>query len=265
MLKASPRGYRNVRLVVFDLDGTLTESKAAIAPDMVRMLEALLLRKKVAVIGGGSYRQFREQFVDALHVPRPLLANLFLFPTTSTRFYRYKGGWKLVYSKDLPAREKKRIRKAIKESLKEIRYVPPAKTYGKVIEDRGAQITFSALGQDVVKVLGPVRGVALKERWHKTSDIRDALIRALTKRLPEYAHEGGFTSVDITMRGIDKAYGVRQIEKTLRIPIKDMVFIGDALFPGGNDAAAKKTGVRTIPTKGPKETKAIIAKILEAA
>ena len=48
-----------------------------------------------------------------------------------------------------------------------------------------------------------------------------------------------------------------------KIPIKDMVFIGDALYPGGNDAAAKKTGVQTIATTGPKETIRIIKKILK--
>lgn len=250
-------------LIVFDLDGTLTESKAPLKRDMARALAALLAKKKVAVIGGGSYKQFKEQLFNELALPKELLKELFVFPATSTLFYRYDGGWKRVYSRGLPAREKKRIKKAIRESLRDIHYVSPPKTYGQVIEDRGAQITFSALGQDVVKVLGVKRGVALKRKWHETSDIRDELIRALKKRLPEYEHEGGFTSVDVTKRGIDKAYGVRQIEKMLKIPIKDMVFIGDALYPGGNDAAAKKTGVRTIAVKGPKDTMAIIKKILK--
>jgi len=75
---------------------------------------------------------------------------------------------------------------------------------------------------------------------------------------------GGLTAIDVTQKGIDKAYGVRQIEKVLKIPIKDMVFIGDALYPGGNDAAAKKTGVQTIAVKGPADTIAIIKKILSA-
>ena len=74
----------------------------------------------------------------------------------------------------------------------------------------------------------------------------------MQKELPAFeVRRGGLTSIDVTQKGIDKAYGVRQIEKVLKIPIKEMVFIGDALYPGGNDAAAKKTGVQTIATKRP--------------
>ena len=55
---------------------------------------------------------------------------------------------------------------------------------------------------------------------------------------------------------------MRQIEKVLKIPIRKMVFIGDALYKGGNDAAAKKTGVDTIAVGGPKDTIEIIKKIV---
>jgi hypothetical protein len=41
-----------------------------------------------------------------------------------------------------------------------------------------------------------------------------------------------------------------------------MVFVGDALYPGGNDAAVKKTGIQTIMTSGPRETMKIIKNIL---
>jgi hypothetical protein len=254
--------YKEKTLIVFDLDGTLTESKANLKPDIAAALAKLLAVKKVAVIGGGSYKQFKEQFLQRLKCDKKLLNNLFLFPETSTLFYRYRGGWKLVYSNALPPREKKRIMRAFKESFKEINYIPPPKTYGVVIEDRGAQITFSALGQDVVKILGAKRGVALKKKWHDQSDIRLKLIHALRKRLPEYEHAGGFTSVDVAKKGIDKAYGIREIKKNLHIPIGKMLFIGDALYGDGNDAAAKKTGIDCIAVRGPKDTKRIILKLV---
>ena len=73
-------------LIVFDLDGTLAPSKSPLEPSMDRALTALLMEKKVAVIGGGSYEVFTNQLVKNLTCPRPLLANLFLFPTTSTAF-----------------------------------------------------------------------------------------------------------------------------------------------------------------------------------
>lgn len=257
-MKKIPASYRQKDLIVFDLDGTLTPSKANLEPDMSAVLARLLAVKKVAVIGGGSYGQFQRQFLEHFHPRKELLKNLFLFPTTSTSFYRYRIGWKRIYRKELLKREKRQIIRAFHEAFKEIHYVPPPKTYGKVIEDRGSQITFSALGQDVVKKLGVKRGEALKKKWNEESDIRPQLVRALRKRLPEFEHEGGYTSVDVTKPGIDKAYGVRQIKKTLKIPISKMLFIGDALYKGGNDEAAKKTGIDCVAVKGPGETKKII-------
>ena len=241
--------YRAKDLIVFDLDGTLTPSKANMDAAMGRELVRLLGVKKVAIIGGGSYHQFREQFLRHFKCPTPLLKNLFLFPETSTAFYRYRGGWREVYKRKFSAHEKKKIMRAFRDAFREIHYVPSPKTYGKVIEDRGSQITFSALGQDVVKILGPKRGIALKEKWHRENDIRLQLIRALKKRLPEFEREGGITSVDVTRKGIDKAYGVREIKKVLKVPIARMLFIGDALYPGGNDEAAKRSGVQCIAVK----------------
>jgi hypothetical protein len=245
-------------LIVFDLDGTLTESKAPLKLDMARALATLLAQKQVAIIGGGSYEQFKNQFVRHFRCSPVLFKNLFLFPTTSTSFYRYqRSGWKQVYRKVLKPAEKKKIMRAFADAFVATGYVPPKKFWGTVIEDRGSQITFSALGQKA--------SVKAKAMWNKKSDVRPALMKIMQKELSTFeVRSGGLTSIDVTQKGIDKAYGVRQIEKMLKISIKDMVFIGDALYPGGNDAAAKKTGVQTISVKDPKDTIKIIKKILKS-
>ena len=41
-----------------------------------------------------------------------------------------------------------------------------------------------------------------------------------------------------------------------------MLFVGDALYPGGNDNAVLKTGVNAISVTGPKETKKIIRSLI---
>lgn len=41
-----------------------------------------------------------------------------------------------------------------------------------------------------------------------------------------------------------------------------MIFIGDALFPGGNDYPVKKAGVVSIQVKDPSVTKRVIETIL---
>jgi HAD superfamily hydrolase (TIGR01484 family) len=251
-------------LIVFDLDGTLAPSKSVMDEEMTDLLEELLSKKRVAVIGGGKYALFKMQLIAALKKsPKELLENLFLFPTTSNAFYRYDHGWKNVYTLNLSKATRKKIKEAFKKVFKEIRYVHPKKTYGPIIEDRGTQVTFSALGQEIVAALGK-KGIALKEKWkNENTPLKLKMAKLLGKHLPDLEiHAAGFTSIDVTKKGIDKAYGLRQIEKYLHVPIKKMVFIGDALFPGGNDYAAKKTGVDCIPVRNPEDTKKIIKRIL---
>jgi hydroxymethylpyrimidine pyrophosphatase-like HAD family hydrolase len=70
------------------------------------------------------------------------------------------------------------------------------------------------------------------------------------------------TSIDVTKHGIDKAYGIRKLRDTLGIPIDDMIFVGDAIFPGGNDYPAKQAGVVSIEVRDPDETKRVIEAII---
>jgi hydroxymethylpyrimidine pyrophosphatase-like HAD family hydrolase len=69
---------------------------------------------------------------------------------------------------------------------------------------------------------------------------------------------GGATSIDVTRPGVDKAYGVRKLRDVLGIAIGDMIFVGDAIFPGGNDYPAKQAGVASIRVRDPQETNRVI-------
>ncbi len=81
--------------------------------------------------------------------------------------------------------------------------------------------------------------------------------------IPEFSVRiGGSTSIDITKPGIDKAYGIGKLRDLLHISLQEMIYIGDALFPGGNDYAAEKAGVDCIPVEGPEETKHVIKTII---
>jgi HAD superfamily hydrolase (TIGR01484 family) len=258
-----PAAYRKKKLIVFDMDGTLTPSKSIADKAMANLLLQLLEEKKIAVIGGGKYSLFKEQHLKRLPRRDPRLAHLFLFPTTSNAFYRYHKTWKNVYTLSLSKNEKTDIRNAFREVLKAIDYVPERKIYGVTLEDRGTQMSWSPLGQDIVGALGK-KGIHLKEKWKRQHNpLRFKIAKLLAKKLPKLEiHVGGLTTIDITRKGIDKAYGVRQIKKMLKIRIKDMLFIGDALYPGGNDYAAKKTGIQCLAVNGPENTKRIIEQII---
>ncbi len=77
-----------------------------------------------------------------------------------------------------------------------------------------------------------------------------------------YVALGGTTSIDVTKSGIDKAYGIGKLRDTLGIAITEMIFVGDALFPGGNDYPAKEAGVVSIQVRDPDESKRVIEAII---
>jgi hypothetical protein len=129
------------------------------------------------------------------------------------------------------------------------------KTWGDVIEDRGSQITFSALGQQAP--------LPEKKQWDPDFNKRKKLKAIIDKLIPEFSVRlGGTTSVDITKPGIDKAYGIRKLRDNLGIGLDEMIFIGDALFPGGNDYPAKEAGVLSIQVSAIDETKRVIEAIV---
>ena len=157
----------------------------------------------------------------------------------------------------------KKIKKAFEKVFKEMNYRHPQKVYGKLIENRGSQVSFSIFGQDIVKVLG-AKGIKMKEEWkEKHTPVKMEIARRVAKYLPELeVHAAGFTTIDVTNKGIDKGYGLHQIEKYLHVPIKKMLFVGDAISPGGNDYAVVKTGVDYVPVKNPQDTKRVVRHIL---
>lgn len=241
------------KLIVYDLDGTLAESKSSLDDEMSTRLHDLLGIVKVAVISGGDWPQFEKQVLSNLpHDER--LSNLSILPTCGTKFFRYAGDWKKIYSEDFTADEKEKIITSLKKALG-VAGFKVEKVWGEVIEDRGSQITFSALGQRA-----PLEE---KNKWDPDFTKRKKIKVLLDKLIPEFSVRlGGTTSVDVTKPGIDKAYGIRKLRDTLGIAIQDMIFIGDALFPGGNDYPAEEAGVVSIPVQGPHETKRVTEAII---
>ena len=241
------------KLVIFDLDGTLAESKASLDAEMAALLSRLLGIVKVAVISGGSWKQFTDQLLSNLSDGEHL-TNLSLLPTCGTKFFQYDKGWKQRYSEDLTDEEKAKIVGSLHKAVEALG-VKAQKTWGEQIEDRGSQVTFSALGQQA-----PLEE---KKKWDPDYAKRKKIKALLDGPLAEFSvRMGGATSIDVTKPGIDKAYGIRKLRDVLSVAIGEMIFIGDALFPGGNDYPAREAGVVSIQVRDPDETKRVVEAII---
>lgn len=241
------------RLIVFDLDGTLAESKSSLDPEMASLLHGLLGIIKVAVISGGGWGQYKKQLLSNLPDDESL-KSLSLLPTCGTKFYKYSNGWKKIYSEDFSDDEKKKIISSLNKAIRELNF-HVEKTWDKTIEDRGSQITYSALGQ--------IAPIDEKKKWDSDFKKRKKIKAILDVSIPEFSVRlGGTTSVDVTKPGIDKAYGIHKLRDHLGISLDEMIFVGDALFPGGNDYPAKEAGVLSIKVRDPNESKRVIETII---
>ncbi|QAB16880.1 HAD-IIB family hydrolase [Leucobacter muris] len=247
------------RLIAFDLDDTLAPSKSPVDPRMLAVFARLLGRTTVAVISGGNFEQFEAQLVDRLDsfegVDEAALERLHLLPTCGTRYERREGGrWVTVYRENLTPEERDAALAALREEAERLG-LWEAEPWGEILEDRGSQVTFSALGQRAP--------VEVKQAWDPDGAKKNALRAAVADRLPHLeVRSGGSTSVDITRQGIDKAYGMRKLEAHTGIPLDAMLFVGDRLDPDGNDYPVKALGVACQEVEGWEDTAAFLEALL---
>lgn len=245
------------KLIAFDLDGTLAPSKSPLPDKMSELLNELLGKFQVCVISGGKFEQFQKQLLANLKTTPERLEKLHLMPTCGTRYYLYdisKETWEQVYAEDFTETEKKKIIIALEEGVREAGY-DKEKTWGEQIEDRGSQITFSALGQEAP--------VDAKEEWD-TDNIKKYQLRELIQaKIPEFeVRAGGSTSIDVTKLGIDKAYGMNKLMDILEIDKEDILFLGDRLKEGGNDYPVKAMGIDSLEVSHWQDTALALTGIL---
>ncbi|MBN9153283.1 MAG: HAD-IIB family hydrolase [Microbacterium sp.] len=244
------------RLVAFDLDDTLAPSKAAIDPRIGALLVALAEKVEVAIISGGQLAQFETQVVDRLPAASAAVrSRIHLLPTCGTQYYRIdEDGIRTVYAHTLSDDEKARALGAVEEEARRLG-LWESETWGPILEDRGSQITFSALGQRA-----PLEA---KLAWDPTGERKNALRAAVALRIPDLeVRSGGSTSVDITHRGIDKAYGMQRLVEQTGIPLDEMLFVGDRLDPDGNDYPVLALGVACHAVTGWEDTAAFLDGLL---
>ena len=246
------------KVIGFDLDDTLAITKSPISDRMAELLTNMLSYYNLCIISGGKFEQFEKQVISRLKATPTQLVNLHIMPTCGTRYYRFdlnKNQWIEKYAENLSSDEKKAIIEALESSAKKFG-LWVEKPYGPIIEDRGSQVTYSALGQQA-----PAEA---KYKWaHDNAEKRIEMQKDVASRLDNLeVRLGGTTSVDVTRVGIDKAYGINKLMVELSLEKKDILFIGDKMQPGGNDYPVKAIGVDSIEVRNSDDTIYILEGIL---
>lgn len=245
------------KIIAFDVDGTLTASKTLITDSMASLIKKLVQKKMVIAIAGGSFEQIKTQFLPPFLNDEsmiPFVRNFTLLPTSGTQMYEYdeaKKEWVLADKEPLDEKIKMKAIKLLEAIIHDPAYGIPPNPFGRIIEDRDTQITFTPNGQQAP--------VALKLAFDPDRKKREKIKAALLPELPEVTILiNGTSSIDILPKDFNKAVGLTRFLNKKGFQKSDVVFVGDGLWPGGNDYSVYEAGFETIPVKNPEETEKVI-------
>lgn len=215
-----------MKYIFLDMDNTITESRQKISKEMKKVLSNF--KYPFAVISGASKDQIEHQ-LDGLKCP--ILAQ--------------SGNETPLWTNKLTRNEVREIYNHIKAIFNFTITI-----FGDLVENRGSQIALSFIGHH-----SPVE---VKKKWDPDQRNRKEILsevpfksKTLTVRI------AGTTCLDYTSKNGTKGHNVARWIKENKLKKKDCVYIGDALFKGGNDETVIGI-IKTIPVKDPAETLMII-------
>ncbi|MFA6463681.1 MAG: alpha-glucan family phosphorylase [Candidatus Paceibacterota bacterium] len=246
--------YKDKKVIIFDMDGTLTPSLTPMDEEMTGLFLKLLANFKVGVISGAVFKKFETQIIDTLK-DKTNFSNLVILPANGTSFFIHKDEWSPLYEKKLTNEEKKNIVDSAEETLKELNLFDRYSIERGKVDDKEGQMTLKMISGD--------RPIEEKLAWDPDRTRREPIRKLLQEKLPNFEVKiGGTTSIDITPKGADKGYAVKKILEYFNLPKEEALFMGDAIFPGGNDYAAAEI-VDSVKVLNPEDTKKVIRSLFE--
>lgn len=241
--------------VVFDLDNTLAESFTPPEPAMIERLTRLVPLLPVSIMSAASFERISRDVLA--HLPENVdLTRLRLFTANAAQCYEREGeAWSQRYAFGFTAEERDRIYEAIRQALTETGIAEGTSFRGERFIDYAGYVAFTAVGTDATR--------EEKRAWDPDGAKRRLLREAVMRKIPEFdVFMGGATSIDVTPRGINKSYGVTWLARRLAVDPAELLYVGDALYEGGNDVVVIPTGIRTRSVNNPAETLAVIDEII---
>lgn len=242
------------KIIAFDLDGTLTISNQKMDGRMAEVLETLLSKNRVVVISGAAFSQMQKQmdallsrknFIEDTHAKN----NLYILPISGLSVYHFEENeWRDINTQKGSFENPQKIVEALEALVASGRFDIPKEGKGTVIQKRSPnQISFAALGGDA-----PLEE---KRVWDPDHKKRQEIKKELEEKIPDIEVSiGGNSTVDILPKGWSKAEGLNNLLQILGEKKENVIFMGDAIFPGGNDYSVKQAGFTSIKVEGPEET-----------
>ena len=262
------KGWADRSLIVFDLDGTLTERKKKISKVVCERLVELNKHYNVGIISGCSFNRMGWQFIDPWFDTSNTMSNfnMFLLPTSGAEM-RIHGGWvdpwkSRLYENDFTLIEKFKIMNAFNYANQDLGYPVECDDnmetiHGEIVDDRGGQVTFSMIGFDAP--------VYMRDGFDNDYGLRNDFAYLMQEYLgSDFSIKiGGSTSIDVNKKDIDKSYGLVKLLLHLKTDPNNVIYFGDKFDYFENDEPILKMGIKCVNVEHPDETLICIEELIK--
>jgi len=257
------------RVVLFDMDGTLTKSRNKIDDSMIDCVIDLLRYCDIGIVTGSGFDYLSEQCSDLWENDNFTPGkngqnNITLFPCNGTQaFKRFEGEWISFYEKNMREeiggeRFSSLLQGILRLQTKYVNdYFRKGPLTGNFVSIRGSLINWSPIGR-CANSEEREKFSKIDKKYSIRPNLRSQLLFFLESRYIEnvIVSLGGDTSLDIYPRGWDKTHVLKHFDKNI-----DAWFVGDRCHGAGNDRSIYERLLpqkRSFQTTGPNETIRII-------
>ena len=211
-------------LVLFDVDGTLTQSRLTIEQPMIDMLTKLndIPDLDLGIVGGSNMKKQKEQLLEKNF-------HFFKYLFSENGLVAYKNGEMFNKTSIVDELGEENIKRVINTALEYMSKLDIPVKRGTFIEFRNGMINLCPVG----------RSCSLNERYQffeydNIHNVRKNMVSYLNDKLSDMNMQfsiGGQISIDAFPKGWDKTYCLQFVENEY----DKIYFFGDKIHPGGND------------------------------
>lgn len=235
--------FQEKKVIIADVDETICETCQQISEEMAQQISNMIQQGyRFAFISGTKCEDLKNMISSRIKKEHHLLG------TTGTRYIVInEESAQTIYNYSLSTEEKQEIMIALNKVIDHFQ-IQSMTSKEDQLQDRDSQITLSAIGRNAP--------LELKKAYDPNGEKRQIWIKYLKQHLDKNKYDfkiGGTTSLDITHKGLDKEWGIRKFAEHHSIPLNQILFFGDNIYPGGNDFPATKV-VDCISVRNPEDT-----------